>query len=338
MNMRALTATAAALVCGCLSACTGATAASLPTASGGQTVTLVTGPGPGVPTAFAFGNGQVFLGKTGGPNGKPPGGVDVITHGVARRLPGSPSYVAGLVWHAGTLYVSAGSQLLAWSGWNGSSFTRRRTIFTEPSSSFPGFSGIGFGADGRLYAGVGVDEGGPGADDHGRTTDPYARDILSFTAAGGDLRIVARGIRQPWQMAFPAGSSSPFVSDLGQDGGANQQLVQDFILRVKPGQNYGFPGCNWIVLKACAGRARPFRFLAPHTDPIGVGIIGQRLYIAEFGSDAANTPAQVASLGLSGGPVAQLLTGFTQSVSALGTHDGSVYAATVDSQVVMVTP
>jgi glucose/arabinose dehydrogenase len=341
MNVRALTATSAALLCGCLSACAGATtraaAASLPTAPGGQTVTQVTGPGPGIATAFAFGNGQVFLGKAGGPNGVPPGGVDVITHGVARRLPGSPGYVAGLTWHRGTLYVSAASQLLAWSGWNGSSFTRRRTIFTG-RSGFSGFSGLGFGADGRLYAGVAVAEDGPTADDHGPTSDPHARQSLAFTPTGGDLRVVARGIRQPWQMAFPAGSSSPFVSDLGQDSGADQSLVQDFILRVKPGQNYGYPSCNWIVLQACAGRARPFRFLPPHTDPIGVGIIGQRLYIAEFGSAEANTPAQVVSIGFSGGPVRPLLTGFTQPVAALGTNGGSVYAGTIDGQVVRVTP
>ena len=52
--------------------------------------------------------------------------------------------------------------------------------------------------------------------DHGPAKTPYVYDILSLNANGKGIKVFATGIRQPWQMVFPAGSSSPYVSDLGQ--------------------------------------------------------------------------------------------------------------------------
>jgi glucose/arabinose dehydrogenase len=277
----------------------------------------------------------MFAADGGSEDGKTPGGVFVVQGGTATRLPGSPPYAAGLAWRKGTLYVSASTKLLAWSDWNGTAFAKRRTIFSGPDS-FSGFNGLGFGADGRLYAGVAVAETGAVTDDHGPTSLPYARKILSFTPAGKDLQVFARGIRQPWQMAFPAGSSSPFVSDLGQDGGIDHSRVRDFVLRVTPGQNYGFPGCDWVALKPCAGRARPFKFFAPHTDAMGLGIIGKRLYISEFG--ATQKGAQVVSMPTTGGQVTTLLTGFAAPIVGLATHAGAVYVGEFTGQVFSVRP
>jgi hypothetical protein len=98
------------------------------------------------------------------------------------------------------------------------------------------------------------------------------------------MKVFATGMRQPWQLAFPAGSAVPFVTDLGQDNPASiQKKVPDFILRVRNGQNYGFWNCNWVVTAKCTKFATPFKVLAPHTDPGGLGIIGNRLYLSEFG-------------------------------------------------------
>ena len=255
------------------------------------------------------------------------GGVFFLKAGTAVRLTGSPTASFGVTWRNGTLYVSAitlpahgapAAQLLAWSGWNGSQFTNRKVLYTAPAG-FPGFNGLAFGADGRLYVGVDVGQ----TNDHGPQKG-FLYDVLSFNAAGKNMKVVARGIRQPWQFAFPAGSSSPFVSDLGQDQPASiQKVVPDFILRVRAGQNYGFPNCNWIVVSKCAKYATPFKFLAPHTDPGGLGIIGKRLYFDEFGF--ART-AKVVSMPLVGGAVKTLLTGFKgEEFIGLGTNAGWVY-------------
>ena len=144
---------------------------------------------------------------------------------------------------------------------------------------FDGFNGIGFGADGRLY--VGVDVGLTDGNDHGpASTSPYLYDILTFRANGTDLQVFAKGIRQPWQLAFQPGSNAPFVTDLGQDSGAKNP--PDFVLHVHAGDNYGFPKCNHTVAKNCRGFTEPFRSFAPHTDLMGIAVHCGTLYLTSF--------------------------------------------------------
>ncbi|MGH2887590.1 MAG: hypothetical protein ACRDPA_33645, partial [Solirubrobacteraceae bacterium] len=212
-----------------------------PKATNGHQVQLVAS-GLHTPTSFAFGAGQVFEGDGGAETANPPnGGVFVLKNGTGTLIPGSPVFVGGLAWHKGALYVSGGVltakgakwQIQKWTGWNGTTFTSQKAIYTAPKG-FQGFNGIAFGADGRLY--VGVDTGLLNHNDHGAATlSPYLYDILSMNTNGKGLKVFASGIRQPWQMAFPKGSSSPFVSNLGQDSGAKNP--PDFILRVHKGDN-----------------------------------------------------------------------------------------------------
>jgi hypothetical protein len=44
--------------------------------------------------------------------------------------------------------------------------------------------------------------------DHGQSNTPHVRDVISMTTGGTDVRVVARGIRPPWQMAFPSGATA----------------------------------------------------------------------------------------------------------------------------------
>jgi glucose/arabinose dehydrogenase len=148
-----------------------------------------------------------------------------------------------------------------------------------------------------------------------------------MTAKGKDVKVVARGIRQPWQLAFPRGSSSPYVSDLGQDKGAAAKNALDFVLRVKSGQNYGFPKCAWTTTHRCRGVAKPFRSFTPHTDAMGVGILGRRLFVSEFG---AATPARVVSTPLKGGRArVELSFPKGRNIVGLGVHKGWVYVAEI---------
>jgi glucose/arabinose dehydrogenase len=298
-----------------------------PKAANGHAVQQVAAPGVlTTPTAFAFGAGQVFVANSNGSGSA--GGVYVLKNGKAVRLSGTSAPVFGLAWSDGTLYVSAAPKLLAWSGWTGSKFTSHKSIFSA-GPKFTGFGGLGFGADGRLYGGVTLSA----TNDHSPPTTPYEYDILSMTPKGKDVTIVAKGIRQPWQMAFPTGSSSPFVTDLGQDAGVANP--PDFILRVRKGQKYGFPKCNWLVMSACSAFATPFKFLPPHTDPGGLGIIGGRLYVSEFGFVHA---PQVVSMPLTGGPLKPFLTGFVAPVVGLSAHAGWLYVGELTGQVFRVKP
>jgi len=311
-----------------------------PTATNGATVQQVAA-GLGTPTSFAFGGGSVFEGDGGNNQSGPPnGGVFLLKGGAGTKIPGSPQFVAGLAWHQGALYVSGGSigssgakfQLLKWSGWNGTTFTSQKAIYTTPKK-LDGFNGIAFGPDGRLY--VGVDLGLTDNNDHGPANTPYVYDILSIRPNGRNLKVFASGIRQPWQIAFAPGSGSPFVSNLGQDKGAKNP--PDFLLRVKAGQNYGFPQCNWIVKSKCRGFAKPYKFLPPHTDPGDLGIMGGRLYMSEFGFTPVHPPL-VVSMPLGGGALTPLVKGFVAPVVGLGTHAGFVYFGELTGQVFRVRP
>jgi len=316
----------------------------LPKGVGGAKVQLVAS-GLQTPTSFAFGAGTLFEGDGGSETAKPPnGGVFAIKGGKGTLIPGSPQFVAGLAWHKGSLYVSGGTvtgptsarwQLLKWSGWNGTTFTKRRVVYTAPKK-FQGFNGIAFGADGRLY--VGVDVGLLNGNDHGPAKTPFVYDILSIKTNGKGLKVFATGIRQPWQFAFPKGSSSPFVSDLGQDKGAKNP--PDFVLRVHQGDAYGFPSCNWIVPSKCTGLTKPFQRFGPHTDIMGLAIIGKRLYMTSFlGATGKGPGGEVLSMPLKGGTATPVVTGFVAPTVGLGVHGKSLYVGEVGTGLVFkVTP
>ncbi|HZE04353.1 MAG TPA: hypothetical protein VE127_03950, partial [Solirubrobacteraceae bacterium] len=225
-------------------------------------------------------------------------------------------------------------QLLAWSRWNGKSFTSHRVIYTAPKR-FDGFNGLAVGPDGRLY--VGVDVGLTDHNDHGPAKTPYVYDILSVKPNGKHLKVFASGMRQPWQIAFRGRSRSPFVSDLGQDKGAKNP--PDFILRVHAGDNYGFPHCNRTKAAKCRGYTRPFHRLSPHTDAMGLAIIGKRLYLTSFmGASGKGPGGAVYSMPLTGGALKPVLTGFVAPVVGLGAHAGRLYVGELTGQVFSVKP
>jgi glucose/arabinose dehydrogenase len=334
--------TAVIVLVGCtlLAPSAGATTASQgPKSTNGHKVQLVAS-GLMTPTSFAFGDGLVFEGDGGNSEGSAPpnGGVYVLRNGKASKIPSALKFVAGLAWHDDKLYISGAVltgrgpsfQLDSWGGWNGKTFTNRQTLYTAPKG-FDGFNGLAFGADGRLY--VGVDVGLTDGNDHGlRSTSPYVYDILSFRDNGVDPGVFAKGMRQPWQFAFSNGSSSPYVTDLGQDGGAKNP--PDFILHVKAGQDYGFPRCNHTGSTGCSGYAKPFRVFRPHTDLMGIALAGSTFYLTSFAGPNGNGPGgEVYSLPLNGDALKPLITGFVAPIVGLGLHDGYVYVGELTGQV-----
>ena len=346
MSHRPLKVLAATLACSLLpvAAAQAAGPPPPPKAAGGKKVTLVAaGGGIATPTSFAFGAGQVFEGD-GGPNsnGPPMGGVFLLKNGTGVKLDGSPAFVSGLAWHKGALYVAGGTPTSAtaasftiqkWSGWNGTSFASQKAIYTAPKK-FQGFNGIAFGPDGRLY--VGVDVGLLNGNDHGPANlSPDLYKILSMKADGSGKKVFASGIRQPWQMVFAPGSKNPLVSALGQDKGAKNP--PDFILQVHQGDDFGFPTCNHTVAAKCKGFAKPFKTFAPHTDIMGMVIIGKKLYMTSF-LGTTGKAGEVFSMPLSGGKLTPVLTGFVAPTVGLGGNAGTLYVGELTGQVFSVKP
>jgi glucose/arabinose dehydrogenase len=318
MLKRAMTYTGAFMAAlGCLAATATAAAPPAPTATNGNTVQVVAA-GLNTPTSFAFGDGQVFESDFGNQATGKGGGVFVLSHGTATLVPGSPAFAFGLAWHKGKLYVSSGNELMVWSGWNGTKFATQKVIVTE-HKGFPGFNGIAFGPDGRLYAGVDLGQ----TNDHGPVTKqtPYLYDVLSFDANGKHPEVFATGIRQPWQLAFASGDKKPFVTDLGQDKVAKN--APDFLLHVSKGDVYGFPQCNRTSAKPCKGFTKPFRLFAPHSDIGGIGISGKTIYLSEFGF--ASVPPAIVSLSAKGGKVKTVVDTHGVPVIGLGVNKGWIY-------------
>lgn len=284
------------------------------------------------PTSFAWGDGAMFAGDSGNSEQVPNGGVYVIKNHTATKIPSDVIFAAGLEFHKKVLYISAADigaagpqfQILAWSGWNGVTFTSMKAIYTAPKG-FDGFDGLAFGPGGRLY--VGVNTGLTDGNDHGpASTSKYVYDILSMNTGGKKLKVFARGIRQPWQLAFAGKSADPFVSDLGPDYNKAGKTINppDFILHVKKGQNYGFPKCNHMKASKCKGFAKPFKTLKPHWDPMGVAAVGRKLYVGSFTGPKGKGGALYV-MPVSGGKLTPVVTGFPLATDALAAHGGYLY-------------
>jgi glucose/arabinose dehydrogenase len=288
-----------------------------PTAANGATVQTLA-QGLPTPTEFAFYKRAVFVSAFGDPEDPTvKGGVFRIRKGKARRLRNAPRTVAGIAWRKGTrkLYVSNNRRIVVLSRWNGHRFLRSRTIYRGPAG-FDGFSGLAFGPDGRLYAGVQLSD----STDEKQDTSPFARSVVSMKPNGTDIQVVAKGLRQPWQLTFVRNHADPFVSVLADE---RTPTPPDWIVNAKPGQDYGYPTCTQLQKQPCHGFAKPIALLDDHASPMGISPIGQTLYVALFGG-LGNGPV-VVSMNTAGKQIKPFLSGYVAPVLAVGTRRGFVY-------------
>ncbi|MDO8184498.1 hypothetical protein Q5424_08970 [Conexibacter sp. JD483] len=301
-----------------------------PKAANGAKVTTLA-QGVPTPTAFAFAGTTTFVSGAGAEDGSAPGGLYTVAKGRATRVAGAPKAIYGLAWDGRTLFASSGPRLVAASGWNGRRFSSGfRAIWTGPRG-FSNLNGIALGPDARLYAGVTMGRNG----DHAKVDAPFAQSIISLTKRGEDVTTYASGLRQPWQLTFAPGSDTPLATALGQENLGRTQ-PPDYVIAPRDGDDYGFPSCNWSKPAACAGFARPLALLPAHSSPMGIGVIGQRIYLALF-TGTGRGPS-VVSIPLAGGSAKPkpLLVGFAAPVVALGTHAGQVYAGDVTGAIYRV--
>jgi glucose/arabinose dehydrogenase len=299
-----------------------------PTAANGAAVSTV-GHVDGTPTSVALdaSSNTVFVatgpneetGKGGGIVAFAPGATTGVT------VPGVQGFVFGLAQDpsTGTLYASvftgkAGS-IVALSQWNGSSFGSVKTIFNA-AKTVGAVNGLALGPDGRLYGGaalnVDVNKKGKLAK---KIPYPHPFTVFSINTDGSGFKVVARGLRQPWQMTFPQGSTSPYVTVLSQDKG---KIPPDAIVVAKQGTNFGFPGCFLKVGIACKGKhyGKALVSFPDHTSPMGIGSQGDTLYVALFGR------MEVDTVPVAGGKPTPFLTKFVAPVVLTNVIDGALYA------------
>src|SRR5690606_29348192 len=124
-------------------------------------------------------------------------------------------------------------------------------IFSGPKK-FTGFGGLAIGPNGRLYAGVALNQ----KYDHAADPSLYGNSVVSMNRNGKQVKVVSTGLRQPWMMTFAPGIRDPFVSVLSQDLPQNNG-APDLIVKAASGADFGFPGCTWPNEDTCAGFNEP---------------------------------------------------------------------------------
>lgn len=95
--------------------------------------------------------------------------------------------------------------------------------------------GLALGPDGKIYLGVGS------TCNACREPDQRNATIVRFAPDGSDFEIVARGLRNPYDLAFHPADGSLWATDNGRDDlGAD---VPDELDLIQPGKHYGYPDC-----------------------------------------------------------------------------------------------
>jgi glucose/arabinose dehydrogenase len=105
---------------------------------------------------------------------------------------------------------------------------------------------------------------------------------------GRDLRVVARGLRNPFGLAVDPDTGRLYASVNGQDQLGDAEPAET-VVRVQRGADYGWPRC-WPSYRLrqlvgdCRGVTPPIAYLEPHSSADGLAFWGRRnLFVALWG-------------------------------------------------------
>jgi glucose/arabinose dehydrogenase len=257
---------AALLIVGTASASAASEAVRVP--SGFRVATYVRGLDS--PTAMAFGPGGVlYLTQEGGqvvrvhPRTRRP---RVVLRGFRTPL--------GLTWHRGSLYVSAQGAL-----WRVARGQRKAIVRGLPFGLHQQDNVVSL--RGRLYLGSGS------TCDVCSERSRLSATVLSVRPDGRDLRVVARGLRNPYGLAVEPKTGRLYASVNERDKLGDSEPAET-IVEIRRGRHFGWPRC-WPShrLKRLRGRCRgvtaPVAYLEPHSAPGGMAFWNGALYVAEWG-------------------------------------------------------
>jgi glucose/arabinose dehydrogenase len=226
------------------------------------------------PTALAFGpDGLLYATQESGEIvgvGRGSSAPRVLARGFATPL--------GLTWVGSTLYVSAQGYVSRLTVRGRRVVSRRKIVRGLPFGRHQQDT-IVFGPDGRLYLGSGT------TCDVCREKDRRSGAILSFRPDGSDLRVVARGLRNPFGLAFRG--DTLYASDNARDDLGETEPAETVVV-IKPGAHYGWPDCwaSWRLRKLqgkCRGVTPPLAYLEPHSSANSLALWRGALFVAEWG-------------------------------------------------------
>jgi putative membrane-bound dehydrogenase-like protein len=283
------------------------------------------------PTTIAFGpDGKLYIADIGGAlwvadDADHDGRAEQI-----RRFADGFELLIGLAWHSQELYAASSGKIEALRDSDGDGVADQRRLVVDglPSMILKPHSnnGIAFGPDGRLYFGVGS-----------TTNDQFesnelAASILSVKPDGSDLRVVARGLGNSFDLAFDpqgelfAGDNSPI--------GAEDEAPDEFN-QIIEGEHYGFP--YFYGDPPDRSTRGPLISFPPHSVPTGVTFYSGQRYPQEYRGAAFITLWNLGELvridveHAADGTVAARETtfgsGFLYPIDVITGPDGNLYVA-----------
>ncbi|MBI1800993.1 MAG: PQQ-dependent sugar dehydrogenase [Chloroflexi bacterium] len=291
------------------------------------------------PTSIAFGpDGSLYVAQLGGE-------IKTLSSAAGdSRASAQRTYAAGftaplgIAWRGAELYVASRGKVSVVSAGG-----QVRDIITGLPAGRHQTDGLAFGRDGRLYIGQGS------RSDHGELVGiaPMEATILSADADGSRLRVFAKGLRNPYDLAFHPDSGELFASDNGKDVPGDG--VPDELNLIVEGGDYGWPDCYGQGKgAACAGTLFPIAEFQEHSSANGLAFYtGSRfpreyhnnIFIALYGSNS-NDPLigrrvervvlEKTASGLSLSKAASVTTfasGFQHPLDVAVGGDGALYVA-----------
>jgi glucose/arabinose dehydrogenase len=148
----------------------------------------------------------------------------------------------GLAWLDDDLFVSERGRLSRYS-LQGSSLLSRRTVLRGLPFGRHQQDNVVVGPEGRLYLGSGS------TCVVCRERDRRSATVLSLRPDGSDLRVVARGLRNPFGLAFQPGTGRLYASVNGQDeiGTEAHPEPAESVVVVRQRAFYGWPRCGRAI-------------------------------------------------------------------------------------------
>ena len=222
------------------------------------------------PTAMAWGpRGVLYLTQEGGEVVS----IDARTRRRRVVLRGFKTPL-GLAWHRGDLFVSARGTL-----WRVSRGQRKAILRNLPFGRHQQDNVLV--RRGRLYLGSGS------TCDVCTERSRLSAAILSVNRDGSGLRVLARGLRNPYGLATDPVTGRLYASVNERDElGENEPA--ETIVELRNGRDFGWPRC-WPSHRTkslrgdCRRVTRPVAYLEPHSAPGGMAFWNGALYVAEWG-------------------------------------------------------
>jgi glucose/arabinose dehydrogenase len=104
----------------------------------------------------------------------------------------------------------------------------------------------------------------------------YSAAVLSVRPDGGDLRVVAGGLRNPFGLVVDPATGRLYASVNERDELGAEEPAET-VVEIRQGRRFGWPGC-WPshrlkrLVGSCAGVTRPVAYLEPHSSADGLAV------------------------------------------------------------------